>query len=93
MDDRAQLVKEVKKLEQQNGVLEHKLKLKKEDKNKYNVIVGKLRKEKDQHRDDLKLAYKNMEEQYRTIIALKRAFKVLTLTGDEKQQFEQALAK
>ena len=90
MDDREQLVKKLKKAEQEVGVLNHKLKQRKEDKNIFNTRLKKYEALLDDLRTDLKLAYENLEKGYQREVAMRKAFKALT--GHEIDREINALA-
>jgi len=91
--DRASLVKKLRACEQEIGTLRYKIRQRKDDKSDYNTTTVKLEKTIDDLRDDLKLAYENLETAYQDRKALKRAFSVMTLEDKAQQEFEKAMAK
>ena len=83
-----ELATQLRKSEQKNGELRHKLKQRKNDKDDFNDQIGKLRKENSSVRSDLILAYKNLDKMARDLIALKRVFSLLQMTGEEENRIK-----
>ena len=84
-----QMATELRKAEQRNGELMHKLKQRKEDKNIFNTELGKLKKQNASIRSDLNLAYENLEMYARNLIALKRVFRIVNMTKEENDNILQ----
>ena len=88
-----QTFKKLKESEQKVGVLTYKLNLRKKDKEQYDTVNSKKQRLMDAYKDDLKLAYENLEKISADNTALRRVYKLLSVEGKDKENLEVALAK
>jgi len=86
------LAKEVRVLTQTVGVLKHKARQKQESKEDLEKENNILKSENAQLRDDLHLAYKNLDQKTTDLIVVKKAFKIVELPDADKQDFAQTMA-
>jgi len=93
MNDREKLVKELQTAQQRLGVAKYKLKQQQDVVPDLKVQISKLQQKNDKYREDLKLAYANLENKYLDLRALRRAFKVLEIPNEYKDEFHKVIAQ
>lgn len=91
MNNEEELIKKLSQAHAEIGSLKHKLKIRQNDRSDYNINLGKIKAELENRKDDLKLAYSNLEKMHHDLKALKRAFRILDLIDNEKQDFRTAM--